>query len=110
MVNQEVRPDGDTMKAIQAKVDAQQKLQQMQIELEQSKIAADKAKVDAQGVADAEVIKAQGTATANEKIQASLSPELVQYTIAKAWDGHLPQVSGSGGTMISLPLPDKTKQ
>lgn len=103
----EIRPDADTMKAIQAKVDAQQKLQQMQIELEQAKVTADKARTDAQGIADAKVIDATGTAQANAKLQASLTPELVQYQAVQKWDGKLPTVSG-GSNMIQMPLPGAT--
>jgi len=100
----EIRPDEDTMKAIQAKVDAQQKLQQMEIELTQSTVTANKARVDAQGIADASVIKATGEANSNKLLQASITPELIQYQLALHWDGKLSMVSG-GNNMISLPLP-----
>ena len=99
----EIRPDADTMKAIQAKVDAQQKLQQMQTELEQSKVTADKARVDAKGIADAAVIRATGEAEANQKLQASLTPELIQKLWIDKWDGQQSQVVGSGSQMINIP-------
>jgi len=104
----EIRPDADTMKAIQAKVDAQQKLQQMQTELEQSKVTAEKARVDAKGVADAAVIKAQGEAKANELLQASLTDALVRYQSVLKWNGEYPQVVG-GNQMIQLPITDGSK-
>jgi regulator of protease activity HflC (stomatin/prohibitin superfamily) len=98
----EIRPDDDTMKAIQAKVDAQQKLQQMQIELDQAKITADKARTEAQGIADAAVIKATGEANANAKLQASITPELIQYQAVLHWDGQLSKVMG-GNSINNLP-------
>lgn len=99
----EIRPDTDTMKAIQSKVDAQQKLQQMNIELEQSKVTAEKARVDAQGIADAAVIKATGEAEANAKLQATLTDTLVKYQAVQKWNGEYPQVVG-GNQLIQLPL------
>jgi len=99
----EIRPDADTMKAIQAKVDAQQKLQQMEIELSQSTVTANKARVDAKGIADAAVIRATGEAEANQKLQASLTPELIQKLWIDKWDGQQSQVVGSGSQMINIP-------
>ena len=101
----EIRPDADTMKAIQAKVDAQQKLQQMEIELSQSTVTANKARVDAQGIADAAVIKAKGEAEANNLLQASLTDTLVKYQSVLKWNGAYPQVVG-GNQMIQLPITD----
>ena len=101
----EIRPDTDTMKAIQAKVDAQQKLQQMEIELQQSTVTANKARVDAQGIADANLIKAEGEAKANQVLQASLTDTLVRYQTVLKWNGAYPQVVG-GNQIISLPMTD----
>jgi len=99
-----IRPDDDTKKAIQAKVDAQQKLQQMEIELQQSTIAANKLKVEAQGIADATIIRATAETESNRLIQSSLTPELLQKMWINQWDGKQSQVVG-GSNMISIPLP-----
>jgi len=104
----EIRPDEETKKAIQLKVDAQQKLQQMETELMQSKVLADKARVDAQGVADASLIKAEGEAKANQVLQASLTDALVRYQTVLKWNGAYPQVVG-GNQIISLPMADAGK-
>jgi regulator of protease activity HflC (stomatin/prohibitin superfamily) len=88
-------PDEQTQKAIQAKVDSQQKLEQEKVELEKAKVVAEKARVEAQGSADAALIKAQGQAKANEVLRQSLTKELVQYEWIKKWDGKQPVVSGS---------------
>jgi len=103
----EIRPDGDTMKAIQAKVDAQQKLQQMEIELTQSTVTANKAKVDAQGIADATVIRATSEAKANQLLQQSLTPELVQKLWIDKWNGQQSQVVGGNNQMINVPAISK---
>jgi regulator of protease activity HflC (stomatin/prohibitin superfamily) len=93
-------PDEQTQAAIQAKVDAQQKLEQEKIELEKAKVIAEKKRVEAQGNADAKLIEAQGQAKANEVLRQSLTKELVQYEWIKKWDGKQPMVSGNDGGFI----------
>lgn len=93
-------PDEQTQKAIQAKVDAQQKLEQEKVELEKAKVIADKQRVEAQGNADKALIEAEGRSKANKLLQQSITKELIQYEIAKKWDGVLPKVSSSGSDMM----------
>jgi regulator of protease activity HflC (stomatin/prohibitin superfamily) len=62
--------------------------------LAKAKIDADTARTQAQGEADANRIKQQ-----------SLTPELISYMEVQKWNGVLPQVTGSSGTIISLPQP-----
>jgi regulator of protease activity HflC (stomatin/prohibitin superfamily) len=100
-------PDENTAKAIQAKVDAQQKLEQQKTELEQAKIVAEQKRVEAQGNADKALIEAQGQAKANDVLKQSLTPELVQMEIAKKWNGTLPTVTGGSTPMIQLPSTTK---
>jgi prohibitin 2 len=40
---------------------------------------------------------AEAQASANERLTKSLTPQLVQYEALQKWDGHMPQVTGSGG-------------
>lgn len=94
----EIRPDENSMKAIQAKVDAQQKLQQLEIEKQQSSVQADQARIKAQGEADAKLIQAQGEAKANKEKQLSLTPELIEYLKVQQWDGKNPTTVLGNGT------------
>jgi regulator of protease activity HflC (stomatin/prohibitin superfamily) len=98
----EIRPDEASMRAIQAKVDAQQKLQQYETEKKQAEVLADKARIEAKGKADAQLIEAEGRAKANAKLQQSITPELIEYEKAKRWDGKLPQVQGNAGVMMQM--------
>lgn len=96
-------PDAQTAEAIQAKVDAQQKLEQQKYELEKAKLVAETQRVQAQGNADKILIEAEGQAKANKILQQSLTDELIQMQIAEKWDGTLPQVTGETVPMITLP-------
>ncbi|MED1666995.1 prohibitin family protein [Brevibacillus laterosporus] len=100
----EIRPDSQSMLAIQAKVDAQQKLQQYQTEKQQAEVLAEKARIEAKGKADASLIEAQGKAKANQALQQSITNELIEYTKAQKWDGALPTYQGGSGTIMSLPV------
>lgn len=97
-----IEPDEGSLKAIQSLVDSQLKLSQMKIEKEQAEVSAEKLRVEAKGKADAQVIQATGQATANAKLQQSLTPELIQYEMAQRWNGAYPMVTG-GNTITQLP-------
>lgn len=120
----EISVDPETEAAIQKKVSAQQELELAGIEAETAKIQAEKdrevariaaeknrevAEIDAQqklikAQADAEalLIAAQAEAQANLEVAASLTPELIEKMMYEAWDGKLPTVSGSNGTIIDI--------
>ncbi|KAF6630636.1 prohibitin family protein [Paenibacillus sp. EKM208P] len=102
-------PDEQTQKAIQAKVDAQQKLEQEKVELEKAKVIAQKQREEAKGKADSVLIEAEGQAKANQVIRQSLTNELVQYETVKKWNGTLPQVSGSNTPIVQLPTANTSK-
>lgn len=63
----------------------------------------------ARGDSAAAVIRATGTAEANNKIRASLTPEVIQWALIHRWDGHRATVEGGGGlgTMLTIPTPTK---
>lgn len=67
--------------AIEAKQVAEQGVLTQQQLLAQEKIKADQVRTVAQGAADAVVIAAKAQAQANDLLQQSLSPELIQYTL-----------------------------
>jgi regulator of protease activity HflC (stomatin/prohibitin superfamily) len=78
-------------KAIEAKQVAQQQVQTQSQILEQKKIQAQQAVVDA-----------DGQAKANAILNASLTPTLVQWQEIQKWDGKLPQVTGGASPFVSL--------
>lgn len=120
----EISVDPETEAAIQKKVSAQQELELASIEAETAKIQAEKdrevariaaeknkevAQIDAEqklirAQADAEALRiaAQAEAEANRGVAASLTPELIEKIKYEEWDGKLPTVSGSGGTIIDI--------
>lgn len=72
------KPDAQTQKAIQAVVDAQQDLEKLKIDKQKATEIAEKQKIEAEGIANAEIEKARGEAEANRLIQQSITPELLQ--------------------------------
>ena len=98
----DVRPDEDTLKAIQAKVNAIQALEQVKVEKEKAVIEAEKKAAEAKGQADSAKIVADGEAYANNAKRASITKELIDYTLAQKWDGKQPLVTGGGGNIIDL--------
>jgi regulator of protease activity HflC (stomatin/prohibitin superfamily) len=71
--------------AEQDAITAQKKLEQIKFEAEQK------------------IAEARGEAESNKLKQLTLTRMLIDWELAKKWDGKLPQVTGSGGTIISLP-------
>lgn len=61
--------------------------------------------------ADAEVlrIKAEAEADANDKIAKSLTPELIEAQKIEKWNGVLPTIQGSSGTIIDFTLETEMK-
>lgn len=94
--------DGATAEAIQRVVDAQQKLEQLDIERQQAEVEAERQVAEARGVAESAKIRAEGEAQANELLLQSITPELIQYFMVEQWNGELPVVSGAN-SMIQLP-------
>ena len=99
----DVVPDEQTKEAIQKVVNAQNVYEQAKIEKQTAEVEAEKARITAQGKADAAVIEAEGQAKANEKLQQSLSDNVIrQHTIDK-WDGKLPQYQLSdNGALLNV--------
>jgi regulator of protease activity HflC (stomatin/prohibitin superfamily) len=71
----------DYQKAIESKQVAAQQVQTEQQNLLQKQIQAQQAAAVAQGIADANVITAQGQQKANQAISASLTPDMLQYLL-----------------------------
>ena len=109
----EVRPDANTVAAIQDKINSEQSLAKMKIDAEKNIVQAnnDKEKADiaaqqavttAKGLAESAKIAADAQNYANMKMQQSITPELIQYTLATKWNGQQPLVSGNGGQILNL--------
>lgn len=78
--------------SLNLKIQATQKALQLENEVAQARAQAEKAIAIARGEAEANRLKTQ-----------SLTPQLLKYLSLTKWDGHLPQVTGSGATpFISL--------
>lgn len=120
----DISVDAETAAAIQKKVTAQQELELANIEAQTAKIQAEKdrevariqaekdkevaqiraeqAIIKAEAEAEALRIAAEAESEANRKIAASLTAELIEKLKYEAWDGRLPTVTGSGGTIIDI--------
>ena len=108
-----IETDKETQAAIQKKVTAQQELELAQIEAETAKVNAEKekevalinaeqVKIKAEGEAEALKIAADAEAEANRKIAESLTQTLIDKIKYEQWNGKLPEVMGSDGTIIDL--------
>lgn len=113
----DISVDAETSAAIQKKVTAQQELELANIEAQTAKVQAEKdrevaliqaqkekeaAEIQAQtdiikanAAADVVRIAAEAEANANQKIAASLTPELIEKIKYERWNGQLPGVTGS---------------
>lgn len=76
--------DKATQTAIDERVKAAQQLEKLKLEKEIAIETAAKQKIEAQGIAEAEIETARGTAEANKLLQQSITPELIQMKEAEA--------------------------
>ena len=76
--------------------------QQRENEVSQAKAEADKQVAVARGEADSTLLKAKAQAEANELLERSLTPALVQYRAIEQWDGKLPSVNGGAMPFINV--------
>lgn len=108
----DISVDDETAAAIQKKVTAQQEFElanieaqtarvQAQKEKEVAEIAAQQAIVEAEAEAEVLRIEAEAEAAANQKIAASLTPELIEKLKYEQWNGQLPSVTGAD-SIISM--------
>lgn len=81
--------------AIEEKQVAQQKLLKAETE---KQTAITNAEAEAETIR----IKAEAEAAANSIIRQSLTAEVIEYNKVEKWDGKLPQVTGSNGTLLNL--------
>lgn len=113
----DISVDAETSAAIQKKVTAQQELELANIEAQTAKVQAEKERdvaliqaqkdkeaaeiqaetdvIEANAAAEVVRIAAEAEANANQKIAASLTPELIEKIKYERWNGQLPGVTGS---------------
>ena len=101
----ELRAPDAVIQAINQKNVMQQQALTAQNELQKNQFQAQGDSIKAAGRAKAILAEAQAQARANELLARSITTTLVQYEMAKRWNGQMPQVSGSAMPMIQLPKP-----
>jgi regulator of protease activity HflC (stomatin/prohibitin superfamily) len=99
----ELRAPPSVVEAINQKNVMQQQAFTAQNELQKNTFQASGDSIKAAGHAKAILAEAEAQAKANELLSKSITPTLVQYEMAKRWNGQMPQVSGNAMPMIQLP-------
>lgn len=104
-----VEPDEATKAAIQAVANAQYAQKQAEYEKNAAVAQAEKQKAIATGNADAMKIDADAKAYSNQKLQQSISKELIEYEYAKAFHDNIKGMpntlilgSGANGMMLNI--------
>jgi regulator of protease activity HflC (stomatin/prohibitin superfamily) len=101
----ELRAPDAVIQAINQKNVMQQQALTAQNELQKNQFQAQGDSIKAAGRAKAILTEAEAQARANELLSKSITGTLVQYEMAKRWNGQMPQVTGSAMPMITLPKP-----
>lgn len=101
----ELRAPPAVIEAINQKNVMQQQALTAQNELQKNTFQAQGDSIKAAGRAKAILTEAEAQARANELLSKSITGTLVQYEMAKRWNGQMPQVSGSAMPMIQLTKP-----
>jgi regulator of protease activity HflC (stomatin/prohibitin superfamily) len=99
----EIRAPAEVMAAINTKNVMQQQALTAQNELQKNMYNAQGDSIRASGRAMAILAEAQAQAQANQLLSQSITPTLVQYEMAKKWNGQMPQVSGGATPLIQMP-------
>lgn len=101
----ELRAPPSVIEAINQKNVMQQQALTAQNELQKNQFQAQGDSIKAAGQAKAILSLAEAQSKANEMLSRSVTANLVQYEMAKKWDGKMPQVSGSSMPMLQLAKP-----
>src|SRR5215211_3150666 len=100
----ELRAPQSVIEAINQKNVMQQQGLTAQNELQKNQFQAQGDSIKAAGRAKAILAEAEAQAKANRLLSESITGTLVQYEMAKRWNGQMPQVSGNAMPMIQLPV------
>jgi regulator of protease activity HflC (stomatin/prohibitin superfamily) len=101
----ELRAPQAVIEAINQKNVMQQQALTAQNELQKNTFQAQGDSIKAAGQAKAILATAEAQAKANELLTRSVTQTLVQYEMAKRWDGKMPQVSSSAMPLLQLGKP-----
>jgi regulator of protease activity HflC (stomatin/prohibitin superfamily) len=88
--------------AINAKIEATQRAQQSENELQKAKAEAEKSIAEAYGQAESMVKIATAEAQSNALKQKSLTEELIRYEAIQKWNGVLPTMTGGAIPFINI--------
>ncbi|MES2524676.1 MAG: prohibitin family protein [Gemmatimonadota bacterium] len=99
----EFRAPKAVMDAISLKNVMQQQALTAQNELQKNTFQAQGDSIKAEGRSKAILLEAEAQAKANELLSRSITGSLVQYEMAKRWNGQMPQVTGGAMPMLQLP-------
>jgi len=99
----EFRAPKAVMDAISLKNVMQQQALTAQNELQKNTFQAQGDSIKAAGRAKAILTEAEAQAKANDLLSRSVTNTLVQYEMAKRWNGQMPQVTGGAMPMMQLP-------
>jgi len=95
----DIRLPENVMKAINAKIQAVQDAIQAENKVAQSQAEAKQKVATAEGEAQSILLVAQAQAKANILLSSSVTSTLVQYELAKRWNGVSPVYSGNGSPL-----------
>jgi regulator of protease activity HflC (stomatin/prohibitin superfamily) len=98
-----IRLPASVKAALDSKNEMTQKAEQSKNEVLKAENDAKVKIAAANGEAQSLIISARAEAEANKLKTQTITPILIQYKIAEAWDGHLPTVTGGSVPMITLP-------
>ena len=99
----ELRAPPAVIEAINTKNVMQQQALTAQNELQKNQFQAQGDSIKAVGRAKAILAEAEAQAKANDLLSRSITATLVQYEMAKRWNGQMPQVTGGAIPMLQLP-------
>jgi regulator of protease activity HflC (stomatin/prohibitin superfamily) len=101
----ELRAPPAVIEAINQKNVMQQQALTAQNELQKNTFQAQGDSIKAAGQAKAILSLAESQSKANDLLSRSITANLVQYEMAKRWDGKMPQVSGAAMPLLQLGKP-----
>lgn len=98
-----LRVDEKVAASINAVLEASQRAIEAENKIRQSQAEAQQMMASAKGDSAQAVIRALGQAKANEVLQRSLTPALIQWQAISKWNGILPQVTSGATPFIQVP-------
>lgn len=103
----EMRLPTPVIDSLNRKIEATQRAQQRENEVQESIAEANKKIEEARGIAESKRVVAEGQAAANRIVAESLTDELIRYKALEVWDGVLPRITGQGAVPFVNVTEDK---